>query len=164
LSLDKPEVAVDTNVAVVANGMTEQASSTCEATCIETLSQIRQRYRTLLDDKGLIFGEYQNNLNFSGEPGPGDAFFKWLWENQANERYCRKVPIAPHEVRGYEEFPDDPCLTSFDMDDRKYVAVAMASGSNPQVFNASDPGWWHHRESLDKHGVAVVFLCPELMS
>ena len=156
---------MDTNVAVVANGMTEQASPTCISACIDELRQIQQgRLRLLLDDRGKILREYQNNLNFSGQPGPGDAFFKWLWDNQAVESHCRKVAITPQEDRGFEEFPDDPCLASFDMDDRKSVAVALASGSNPPVFNASDPGWWRHREALCKHGVAVVFLCPELMS
>ena len=162
--MEKPEVVVDSNVPIVANRMTEQACPRCISACIDKLSLVRQECRTLLDDKREIFREYQNKLSFSGQPGPGDAFFKWLWETQAVERHCRIVPITPHEDRGFEEFPNDPSLASFDRDDRKFVAVAMASGSNPQVFNASDPGWWHHRESLDKHGVAVVFLCPELMS
>ena len=154
---------MDTNLPAVANGMTEQAGSTCVSRCVDKLSQIRQESRTLLDDKGMILREYQTNLNFSGQPGPGDAFFKWLWENQEVERHCRKVAITPQEEREFEEFPEDPSLASFHRKDRKFVAVALASGGNPRVFNASDPGWWHHRESLIKHGVEVTFLCPELM-
>lgn len=159
------EVVADTNVAVVANGKHERAGPTCISTCIDELRQIQQGHlRLLLDDKRLILDEYQRRLRFSGQPGPGDAFFKWLYENQAVERHCRIVPLTLHEERGFEEFPDDSSFASFDRDDRKFVAVALASGSSPRVLNASDRGWWRHREALGKHGVVVVFLCPELMS
>ena len=166
MSAAKAEVVVDTNVALVANGKTEQAEQSCVSTCTDKLRQIIEgkKYIVLLDDKCLILQEYQNKLCFSGQPGPGDAFFKWLWDNQAVESHCRVVPVTPHEDQGFEEFPGDPSLSSFDQDDRKFVAVALASGSSPWVLNASDPGWWRHREALREHGVAVVFLCPELMS
>ena len=166
MSAAKTEVVVDTNVAVVANGMTEQAGQTCVSTCTDKLHQIveQQKYIILLDDEYLILEEYRNNLSLSGQPGYGDFFIQWLWENQTNDRHCRTVPVTLQEDRGFEEFPDDPSLTSFDRDDRKFVAVTLASGSSPQVLNASDTDWWHYRETLRKHGVAVVFLCPELMS
>lgn len=155
---------MDTNVAIVANGMTEQAEAACMSACRHKLRQIQEgRLRLLLDDKRLILEEYRQRLSFSGQPGYGDRFFKWLWYNQAVERHCRTVPVTPHEDRGFEEFPDNPSLASFDRDDRKFVAVALASGSSPQVLNASDTDWWHHRESLGRHSVEVTFLCPELM-
>ena len=90
-------------------------------------------------------------------------FFLWLWQNQANPEYCRKISVTPHEDRGFEEFPDDPDLSAFDQDDRKFVAVALASGTGPNVLNASDTGWWLHQQALHQHGVEIVFLCPELM-
>ncbi len=159
----KTEVVIDTNVPVVANGKAEQAAAGCEATCIKTLRQIRTDRRLLLDDKGLIIQEYRKRLSPSGQPGPGDAFFKWLWENQANEQHCRFVTVTCHADRGFEEFPEDPSLGSFDLDDRKFVAVVLASGTSPNVLNASDTDWWHHRQALERHGIVVVFLCPELM-
>lgn len=167
MSAEKAAVVVDTNVAVVANGnKTEQAGPECVFTCIDTLRQIIQdeKYVILLDDKFLIFDEYRKNLSLSGQPGFGDFFIKWLLESQTDERYCRWIPITPHDRREFEEFPDDPDLMSFDRDDRKFVAVALASGSDPRVLNASDRDWWDYRERLRKHGVKVVFLCPELMS
>lgn len=165
MSAAKAEVVMDTNVAVVANGMTEQAGQTCVSTCIDKLRQVveGEKYIILLDDKYLILEEYRKNLSPSGQPGYGDFFIQWLLESQSNERHCRIVSVTLHEDREFEEFPDDPALTSFDRDDRKFVAVALASGSNPRVLNASDTDWWHHRESLRKHGVEVAFLCPELM-
>ena len=166
MSMEKTAIVLDTNVAVVANGMAEQADKACMYTCTVKLLQITRNDENLLllDDKYLILSEYQNRLDFSGQPGPGDGFFKWLWERQADERHCRIVPVTSHEDRGFEEFPDDADLASFDMDDRKFVAVALASRSSPQVLNASDTDWWHHRDPLRKRGIDVVFLCPDLMN
>lgn len=154
---------VDTNVPLVANGKAEQADLECEVACVRKLIQIQSEQRTLLDDKMLIMGEYRRNLSQSGQPGVGDAFFKWLWENQANEQHCRTVPLTVHADRGFVEFPDDARLSSFDLSDRKFVAVALASGTDPQVLNASDTDWWHDRQTLAEHGIQIVFLCPELM-
>jgi len=159
----KGEVVVDTNVPLVANGKAEQADLECEVACVRKLIQIQSEQRTLLDDKMLIMGEYRRNLSQSGQPGVGDAFFKWLWENQANEQHCRTVPLTVHADRGFVEFPDDARLSSFDLSDRKFVAVALASGTDPQVLNASDTDWWHDRQTLAEHGIQIVFLCPELM-
>jgi len=159
----KGEVVVDTNVPLVANGKTEQADLECEVACVRKLIQIQSEQRTLLDDRMLIMGEYRRNLSQSGQPGVGDAFFKWLWENQANEQHCRTVPLTVHADRGFVEFPDDARLSSFDLSDRKFVAVALASGTDPQVLNASDTDWWHDRQTLAEHGIQIVFLCPELM-
>ena len=161
--MDKTEVVVDTNVPVVANGKTEQASPECEAACIWTLIQVRAERRTLLDDKGLILREYRRHLSHSGQPGVGDAFFKWLHENQATPQHCRTVPVTAQADRGFAEFPGDARLRSFDLSDRKFVAVALASETGPQVLNAADRDWWEHRKALAENGVNVLFLCSELM-
>lgn len=159
----KSAVIVDTNVAVVSNGETEQASLECQRRCISKLVECRTDHRVLLDDHGLILAEYRNNLRSSGQPGTGDAFFKWLFENQGNTQICVKVAIEFHCVRGFASFPDDPVLANFDADDRKFVAVALESGFSPPVINASDRDWWEVRDDLERWGVRVMFLCPELM-
>ena len=163
MNAPKVEVVVDTNVAVVANGSNDRASAKCVRVCIDELRQIQKESCVLLDDKYLILAEYHRNLHISGQPRIGDAFYKWLHENQANRARCRMIPVKPNEERGLEEFPDDPSLASFDRDDRKFVAVALASGTNPPILNASDTDWWQYRKELRSHGVNVVFLCPELM-
>ena len=122
-----------------------------------------EEFCVLLDDGNLILAEYKNRLSHSGQPGVGDAFFKWLHDNQANPAYSRKVKVNDDSHRGFREFPSDPGLTSFDWDDRKFVAVALASGTKPAILNASDTDWWHHRSGLHRNGVDVTFLCPELM-
>ena len=160
---DNNAVIMDTNVAMVANGQAEQAGLQCQQNCVAALRQIHEDKIILLDAENLIFEEYRRNLNLSGEPGAGDAFFKWLLDNQDNPRHCRSVTITPHPERGFAEFPDDQGLSNFDRSDRKFVAVALASGENPPVWNASDTDWWQHRDALATHGIAVHFICPELM-
>ena len=157
------EVIMDTNVAVVANGQSEQADLKCEDVCIQILEDITEQGHILVDSDGAIFEEYSRQFNFSGQPGPGDQFFRWLWWNLENTERCRKVSVTPHAGRGFDEFPDDPELASFDRSDRKFVAVALASGTRPDVLNASDTDWWDHRHALKRNGVKVVFLCEELM-
>ena len=160
----KPEIVIDTNVAIVANGQTSQAGKECVLQCIDNLRQMMNNRRVLLDDKNLILTEYRRNLHPSGQPGTGDAFFRWLFDNQANPEYCRKVAVTFHPDREFEEFPDDPDLVSFDRSDHKFVAVVLASGTEPEVLNASDTDWWDYSTELQRHGVTVVFLCPELMN
>lgn len=160
---DKSEVVVDTNVAIVANGNTPQADETCEITCIERLGWIQDNCILLLDNMDLIFQEYERHFSYSGQPGPGDAFFRWLHLNQYNDQHCRTIALAPHAEREFAEFPDDPVLADFDRSDRKFVAVALASKTNPEILNATDTDWRQHRAALLQQGIRVTFLCPELM-
>ena len=157
------EVVLDTNVAMVSNGATSQAGLACRVACIEALEDLMESRRLLLDDQNLIIQEYSNTLNRSTQPGPGDRFLQWLWRNKDNEHHCRKVSITPNDERGFDEFPDDPDLTGFDWDDRKFAAVAIAAGSAPKILNASDTDWRDYRQELRRHGVDVDFLCPDLM-
>ncbi len=156
---------MDTNVAIVANGKAPHVGTECVQTSIEALLAIRERHRLLLDDQGLILDEYRKHLSPSGQPGPGDAFYKWLWNNQGNLRHCRQVHVTPlRSRRGFAQFPDDSNLATFDPSDRKFVAVAISSQERPPIMNASDTDWWDHREALRRHGIEIQFLCPELMN
>jgi len=157
-------LVIDTNVPLVANGMHPPASLDCIRACTQVLSEARLGV-IRIDDDGLILSEYRHHLSHHGEPGIGDAFFKWLWDNQANPLYCQKIPITYDEAGGREflEFPDDPDLQSFDRSDRKFVAVAIASGANPSIINASDTDWHIFRVALGRY-VTVRFICPELMT
>jgi hypothetical protein len=157
-------VVMDTNVAVVANGDAEHASLECVNECIDTLLEIRAQAYVCIDSAGFILEEYRRHLSPSGEPGPGDAFFKWLWDNRANTDHCRLYDVTEDAERGFSEFPDDPELVGFHQDDRKFVAVALAAGdAAPRIINAVDRDWWEYRHILARHRVAVTFLCPELM-
>ena len=156
-------VVVDTNVLVVANGKHEPAQAQCIGACIDALATARTGL-VVIDDAQQILGEYHRHCSFAGQPGVGDAFFKWLWQRQADSRHCLVVHITPHPKRGFAEFPADEQLATFDRSDRKFVAVALAAGDAPPILNASDTDWWLARHALDANGLTVKFLCPELMT
>lgn len=152
---------VDTNVPVVANGKSDQASTACVIACVEALLVIQNGRRIVLDDGYRIFNEYKSGLSFSGQPGVGDAFFKWLHQNMHNPKHCELVAIHPRtdSPDEFHEFPNDPALATFDLADRKFVAVARAHPSRPPILNAVDSDWWDHREILKSYHVEVEFLC-----
>lgn len=152
---------MDTNVVHVANGETSQAGPGCVTACVDRMEQIKQgRKRLVLDDQDRILKEYPTP---TGQLGPGHAFVKWAWTNRRNTALCELVAIHPHEARGFVEFPEDDDLAAFDPDDRKFVAVALASRGSPPIVNATDTGWHDHQEALARHDVHIDFICPELM-
>lgn len=156
-------VVVDTNVAVVANGRSEQASQKCVQNCAEWLYQITNGARKLvIDDEWRIIGEYKDNLRSTGQPGIGDAFLKWVLTNWRNPERCELVSITPtdHDA-SFKEFPTDPELTNFDRKDRKFVAVALGHQQNPPILQAVDGPWWNFRDILPRNGVKVEFLCED---
>jgi len=159
-------VIVDTNVAKAANREADHVGAQCVAASMEALKEVRSECVVLLDKQGLILGEYiDSGLAFAGRPGVGSAFFKWVFDNQANDAHCEKVAITPTRDNGesFAEFPNDPDLVGFDRDDRKFVAVALASGCDPSILNATDTDWWDYRDALHRNGVRVQFLCPQAM-
>lgn len=160
-----PLVIVDTNVAVVANGAASQVNRACVMRCLQELVATRDERQLLLDDVGLILDEYLKRKPHGFPQGPGDAFFVWVHDNQANPSRISSITITPliNDPREFAEFPDDAELEAFDRDDKKFVAVALASGRTPPILNATDTDWWIHRAALTRNGIRVEFLCPELM-
>jgi len=152
---------VDTNVAVVANGRSEQASHDCVITCNERLGQIMSgEVKLVLDDMWRIIGEYMQNLRSIGEPGVGDAFLRWVLTNKDNPQRRELVTITPVES-DFREFPDDPALNDFDPSDRKFIAVALAHPHKPPVLQAVDSKWWGFRNALQRNNVVVEFICAD---
>lgn len=154
---------VDVNVPIVANGHAPQADLNCVSACVDVLQQIVQDGIIVLDDGMRILSQYLDYLSPSGQPGLGDAFMQWVWENRAVSTKCELVALTP-VGNDFQEFPNNPALANFDSSDRVYVAVALASAQNPEVLNAVDPDWWQHRVALEQHGVRLVFLCPQHMT
>ena len=155
-------VIVDTNVAVVANGQSPQASPNCVDTCINRVEKIiRGEERLVLDNRWIILSEYMRNLRSSGEPGAGDRFLLWLLRNKDTE--CDLVSITPvnGSENAFEEFPDDPALDGFDPADRKFIAVACAHLEKPPVLQAVDSKWLDFDDVFHRNGVTVAFICQE---
>lgn len=156
-------VVVDTNVPVVANGKSEQASPKCVKNCAVRLRKLTRKDKLVLDDSWLIIKEYMANLRSSGQPGSGDAFLKWVLTNYRNPDFCELVRITPKNSSetDFEEFPSDPALNNFDATDKKFIAVALAHPDKPPILQAVDTEWWEMKEPLGVAGVTIDFLCEK---
>lgn len=152
---------VDTNVLIAANGRDTHADLQCQLASIEALEKISSGEILILDSIGLIMDEYAKYCSYKGEPGVGDYFFKYIHDHQQVESKCLMVQITQDKEKGFVEFPDHPDLNSFDPSDRKFVAVAMASGLNPAICNATDSDWEEHKTALHDICVSVIQLCPQ---
>ena len=156
-------VIVDTNVAWVASGRSEQASEDCVATCVEKLEQINNdEMKLALDRERRIIDEYQA-LEQTGRFNIGYQFYKWVEMNWTNPERCDLVEITPVDGLeiNFEEFPDDPALVDFDEDDRKFIAVAYAHPEKPPILQAVDGKWRNFRDALHQNGVTVEYLCED---
>ena len=156
-------VVVDTNVAVVANALSEQASEDCVETCAERLEEIMQdEVKLAIDDDWQILGEYTQNLRSTGND-VGDRFLRWVLRNWRNPERCDLVHITPIDgsENAFEEFPDDSALNDFDPDDRKFIAVAYAHSERPPILQAVDSQWWDFRDAFRRNGVTVEFICED---
>lgn len=151
---------IDTNVLIVANEKSEQASLNCLTHCIAKLDEARQQI-IVIDDLFQILNEYQHQVNPSGQPGIGDAFLRWLHQNKANPERCEIVALTPNDRDSFDEFPSDPDLADFDPSDHKFVAVANISAHTPEILNAVDSDWWIHGEILKRNGIQVIYICEE---
>ena len=156
---------VDTNVAWVASGRSEQASEDCVDACVERLEQINNdEVKLALDRERRIIDEYQA-LEQTGRFNIGYQFYKWVEMNWTNPERCDLVEITPVDGLeiNFEEFPDDPALTDFDDDDRKFIAVAYAHPDNPPILQAVDGKWRDFLDALHQNGVRVEYLCEDDM-
>lgn len=153
---------IDTNVATTANGMNDGAPIDCVAASAHALQSVMQGGHVFVDAGGRITAEYRGNLRAKGEPGPGDAFLKWLLTHEwAGDRVTR-VPITAKDddEEDFAELPEPPSGTIYDRSDRKFLAVAAASPEHPPILQAFDSKWWGWQTALAKARVTVHFLCP----
>ena len=113
-----------------------------------------------LDEQDLIFNEYRNHLHFSGEPGAGDAFFKYIYNHQFSDSRVGRVPITPsrNASKGFEELPEN----RLDPSDRKFLAVAVVADAS--IVNATDSDWHESRTLLDGIRIEVEQLCPHMFA
>ena len=161
----KNKWVVDTNVPITANLSTApdaipDGMDACVLACIELIETISKNGGLVLDAADEIFTEYMAHLHLSGQPGPGDAFLKWVHSNQWSFPSKDLVAITPMEY-SYDEFPTHEGLEAFDFSDRKFVAVANAHDEKPPIAQATDSKWVGWEKALMECGIKVAFLCPE---
>jgi hypothetical protein len=155
---------IDTNVLVCASGRAEHVPEACRRACEDFVLACNERGVTLLDDRDHALDEYAKHFSYSGQPTLGDRFFLHLHQSIANPAVCMRVPITPNAERGFDEFPDDPALSSFDPSDRKWVAIATAAERIAPIYNATDSDWMEFSAAIKRHRVEVIELCPTCSS
>lgn len=154
---------VDTNVAMVANGLQDGASAACVAASARALYELMTAGHVFVDDGGRIVAEYRRNLNpWTRQPGPGDAFLKWLLTQEWNGQRVTRVAITAkdHDPDDFHELPAPPDGVHYGPGDRKFLAVAAAYAPHPAVLQALDSKWWGWSDALQAAGVTIHFLCP----
>lgn len=152
---------IDTNVLLVANGSHPDVSDACREECIKKLLMQQQRGITVIDDGYRILSEYQNKTRPNQPKGVGDAFLKWLLQNQRNIKHVHQVSLTETTKDCFVEFPCIHLQSSFDPPDRKFAAAANAHPQKPAIWQAADCKWLDWWRELETSGVCVEFLCAE---
>lgn len=158
-------VVIDTNVPKTANLAVDPMSISedlilCVQQCVNSINKVIENGGLVLDDGNKIFNEYRGELSMSGQPGVGDEFLKWIHYNRYSFPDSDRVTITPNED-SFNEFPDHPGLTDFDISDRKFIAVANAHPEKPPILEATDSKWWGWKNAIKESGIKVNFLCPD---
>jgi hypothetical protein len=151
---------VDTNVMTTANSANTGAPATCVVASAKALQAVMTAGHVFIDDAGRIITEYRANLSAKGQPGPGDAFLKWLLTHEWGSEKVTRVPITlAGEEDDFVELPNPSDGTVYDRSDRKFLAVAAAHTERPPVLQSFDSKWWGWRVALSEIGVSIHFLC-----
>ena len=158
---------VDTNVMVTANKAVKNHDDfnnypNLIIDCIKTLHNITvDGIYVVLDTDNEIFIEYKNYLSFSGQPGVGDSFFKWVHDN----RY--KYPdteVKLHKTNeGYNEYPNEMESLGVDPNDMKFFAVSNKHPLKPPIYQAVDTKWWGWAMEANKCGIKIIFIDEQYM-
>ena len=159
---------VDTNVPIVANLLVSNDQKSdiplnCINACFKAIQHVMEKGVLVIDNKDEILSEYRKNLAVKGEQGIGYGFVKWVYEKlcQQPEKVVQ-ISITKNNS-SYEEFPEHDDLISFDLSDRKFIAVANAcpDTDKPPILQATDSKWWGWKDALSEVGIDVRFLCPD---
>jgi hypothetical protein len=154
---------IDTNVATTANGANDGAPQDCVAASAKALHAVMSLGHVFLDEGGRIVEEYRANLSAKGEPGPGDAYLRWLLTHEWGGKRVTRVKITPkaHDDDDFDELPSPPAGTVYDRSDQKFLAVSAAHPNHPPILQSFDSKWWGWTAALSAIGVTVHFLCPD---
>ena len=155
--MDGEGTVTDTNVLIVANGRDTHPDSACQIACITAIMEIRSDGIAVLDSGGSILAEYVRHCSHSGQPGVGDGFFKYLFDNQYSGARVRLAPITSIDdpQRGFAELPKN----TLDRSDRKFLAAAVVARA--VIINATDSDWLQEQALVERLSVVVRQLCPQ---
>ncbi|MDT0142398.1 hypothetical protein [Microbacterium sp. PRC9] len=112
----------------------------------------------LEDTLGHVLTEYKNYMQFSGQPGVGDYFFRWYLQNRWDGRRVDRIELEPSQP--LPQYLPEP-LRAFDPSDHKWIAVYI-EGSADVIVNATDSDWAESRDVLLEHSIRVRELADEV--
>jgi hypothetical protein len=163
---------IDENVLLVANDLSRslaekdlrcpQADDDCQIAAVEFLRKCTEGKVVLLDDAGDVLTAYRSKMSGSGQPGSGDAFFRYISENQYNSQRIVRVELEKSDNGEFAAFPKSANLKAFDADDRIYAALAL-TGGHAEIVNCVDSDWSLFQTALEGVGVVVRELCPNCL-
>lgn len=157
---------IDTNVTATANGANDGAPPSCVVASARALQTVMTKGHVFIDDAGCIVAEYRANLSAGGQPGPGDAFLKWLLTQEWSGQKVTRVTITAvaDDEQGFAELPKPPEGVLYDRSDRKFLAVAAAHPEHPPILQSFDSKWWGWQGALEPAGVRIAFLCEDAVA
>ena len=163
---------IDTNVIVTANkailGLDDDFVKKYPELiikCIHFLEKIKKmdgKTYVVLDEDDEIFNEYKTHMNFSGQPGVGDSFFKWLHDIRWSFPETERIKLHKTE-NGYSEFPTDMEQIGVDPSDKKFFSVSNGHPSKPNIYEATDAKWWNWRDAAKLCGINIKFIDEQYM-
>ncbi len=155
------EYIVDTNVPLVANGVSDMTDDCVDACTIFIQGFKLGELKVVIDDMYLIITEYQKKLKSKGQAKVGDLFLNWVLTNQTNPNRVKQVNITPQPPSEYDfvEFPESLNIIGIDNSDKKFIALAKAFQGAAPIAQAADSKWIGWVTALREEGIEVEFLC-----
>ncbi len=155
----KSGYVIDTNVLLVASGKANHVGDECVNNATKFLIGVKQSKSAIyLDLAGEILSEYRKKNKPFENRKPGNEFLRYLINSMGNPRLVSLVELEKDEAGNYVDFPSNPALRGFDEDDKKFVAVAIASKADPEIADAADSDWKNFEKNLQRQ-VKLKFLC-----
>jgi hypothetical protein len=154
---------VDENVPIVANDSSrpepkaQQADVDCRLACVQALNRVVRTGIIIIDTEDEVVQAYRKYLDFRGQPGAGDAFYRHVLDNKYNRKRVRRIKVRTADRR-LEALP--AALSDFDPADQIFVVLALVATEGPRILNAVDSDYSQHKAALESAGVRVEELCP----
>jgi hypothetical protein len=151
-------LAIDTNVLVVANEQNDQVSLWCLENSISAVSNAMLNGVVLVDSTDCVVEEYLRAVDTRRRPqNAGGRFLLWLLENRYSDDRVKQIDIPKDHAGHFTDCPPKLNASTFDISDRKFVALAVKGMGC--VLNATDSDWCEHATLLSAGGVRVTNLC-----
>ena len=159
-------VVIDTNVILVAKGISPQAWSSCVTECQERLDQIIEgEEKIVIDDSWMILREYIDYLeddDLTTNDRINEHFLEWFIRNYDNPEQCVQVPIT-RDGTGFKELSD--AFRNFDSDDKKFIVVAVVYENIHQqkaiLLQSVDSQWYGQQQVFIENDLIIEFICEE---